>query len=323
VSGTESGMAPGAARDPAHAPASDWAAEVARYYDRNTGRFLLVGRGRGVHSMHRELWGPGVTSAREASDYVHRLLADEIARRMDGDAAAPTIFDFGCGVGGTLFHLAERFPHALLTGVTVSTRQVELARKVAAQHGVADRCAFVLGDFSTVELGAPADVIVAIESFAHAERASAFLANAVRHLRPGGTLLVVDDFLAAEPDALDTRQRACVERFRTGWRVPAVCTAARLGEEASAQGLDLESRVDLSSLVRPGSRMRDRLVAAVSPLAERLGLARIPFYGNVIGGNALQVGLREGFLRYELLALTRRRRRPPAAAGVSPDGLVA
>lgn len=320
MSGTESGMARGAARDPAHGPTSAWAAEVARYYDRNTDRFLLVGGGRSVHSIHRELWGPGVTSAREASDYVHRLLADEIARRMEGDDGARVIFDFGCGVGGTLFHLAERFPRVSLTGVTVSTRQVDLARTIATERGVADRCAFVLGDFSTVELGARADVIVAVESFAHAERASAFLANAARHLRPGGVLLVVDDFLAAESDALDARQRASVERFRVGWRVPAVCTAARLAEEALAPGLDLESRVDLSSLVRPGSRVRDRLVAAVSPLADRLGLARIPFYGNVIGGNALQVGLREGFLRYELLALTKRGPGPHPGAGVSRDG---
>lgn len=321
MSGTESGMAQGAARDPAHGAASAWTVEVARYYDRNTGRFLLVGGGRGVHSMHRELWGPGVTSAREASDYVHRLLADEIARRMEGDDGARVIFDFGCGVGGTLFHLAERIPLANLTGVTVSTRQVDVARTIATARGVADRCAFVLGDFQEVDLGARADVIVAVESFAHAERASAFLANAARHLRPGGVLLVVDDFLATEPDALDARQRASVERFRVGWRVPAVCTPARLAEEAFAQGLDLASRVDLSSLVRPGSRVRDRLVAAVSPLADRLGLARIPFYGNVIGGNALQVGLREGFLRYELLALTKRGPGSHPGAGVSRGGL--
>jgi hypothetical protein len=40
-------------------------------------------------------------------------------------------------------------------------------------------------------------------------------------------------------------------------------------------------------------------------LPARLGLGRIPFYGNMIGGNALQIGLREGVLRYELLVLRR------------------
>jgi hypothetical protein len=42
-------------------------------------------------------------------------------------------------------------------------------------------------------------------------------------------------------------------------------------------------------------------VALASPVAASLGLARVPFYGNMIGGNALQIGLREGFLKYRLL----------------------
>jgi hypothetical protein len=127
----------------------------------------------------------------------------------------------------------------------------------------------------------------------------------------------VDDFLAFETDALDERRRASVERFRSGWRVPGICTAERFVQEAGAHGLVLERRVDLTPLVRPGSRARDRLVAAVSPLLERFDLARIPFCGNVIGGNALQVGLREGFLRHELLIL----RKEPS--GVSPGAPVA
>jgi SAM-dependent methyltransferase len=236
--------------------------------------------------------------------------------RADVDTG-PTILDFGCGVGGTLVHLAACFPNARLAGVTVSMSQVEIARRLAERRGLADRCSFLLGDFQTADLGLLADAVVAVESFAHSESPTAFAENAARHLRLEGTLLVVDDFLALETDALDERRRAWVERFRTGWRVPAICTAERFVQEAGAHGLVLERRVDLTPLVRPGSRMRDKLVAAVSPLLERLGLARIPFCGNVIGGNALQVGLREGFLHHELLILRK------DSPGVSPGAPVA
>jgi SAM-dependent methyltransferase len=162
-----------------------------------------------------------------------------------------------------------------------------------------------LGDFHTADLGMRADAVLAIESFAHSDDADAFLANAARHLRPGGRLIVADDFLASEPEALSGRQRLRVEQLRAGWRVPAVCTSARLAELAAAHGLATEKVVDLTPLTRPGSRVRDRLIAAVSPLLARLALAHIPFWGNIIGGNALQVGLREGFLRYQLLVLRR------------------
>jgi SAM-dependent methyltransferase len=282
-----------------------WSREVARYYDENTRRFLLVGGGRGVHSMHRELWGPGVGSAREAAEYIHHVIADVIAERVVPASAngGPVVLDFGCGVGGTLFHLAERFPRARLKGITVSGRQVEIATRLAGELGCADRCSFALGDFQTADLAVQADAIVAIEAVAHASSIEAFMANAARHVRPGGCVIIADDFLASESTSLNGRQRRHVEQFKAGWRVPAVCTVAALSRAAAGHGLLAEKTVDLTSLTRPGSRARDRIIAALTPLMAGLRLERVPFYGNMTGGHALQVGLREGFLRYALLVL--------------------
>jgi cyclopropane fatty-acyl-phospholipid synthase-like methyltransferase len=273
--------------------------DVARYYDRNTRRFLLMGGARGVHSIHRELWGAEVRSAHEAADHINRLLADEIAGLDIGPE--PSIVDFGCGVGGTLFHLAQRMPKARLLGITISRRQVEIAERFVEKLGHADACSFSLGDFHTADTGVRADVVLAVESFAHSHSAEAFLANAVRNLGPEGRLIVVDDFLASEKESLATRQRRRVEQFQAGWRVPAICTEEHLVHSAAQHGLRTEKTVDLTSLTRPGSRVRDRLTAIVSPLLARLGLSRIPFCGNLIGGNALQIGLRDGFLRYRFL----------------------
>ena len=278
--------------------------DVARYYDRNTRRFLLVGSGRGVHSIHRELWGPGVGSAREAADHINRVIADEITGLDLG--AEPVIVDFGCGVGGTLFHLAERFPSAQLSGVTVSPRQIEIAERLSTELGYADRCSFSLGDFQTADLGLRAEVILAVESFAHSDSAQGFLANVAKHLRPEGRLIIADDFLAYEMDSLEAEQRLRVQQFRAGWRVPSVGTVKSLVQVAAEHGLGVEKTVDLTSLTLPGSRVRDHLTAALSPVLVRLGLAGIPFCGNLIGGNALQSGLRDGFLRYQLLVFRKR-----------------
>lgn len=276
-------------------------ADVARYYDSNTGRFLLFGSGRGVHAMHRELWGPDTRTASDASDHVNCLLAEELTDLAL--EAAPTVVDFGCGVGGTLFRLAEHLPAARLVGVTVSPRQREIGEALAAELGHADRCEIVVGDFDVKDLGLRADAIVAVESFAHSASAPAFLANAARHLRPGGRLIVVDDFLAHDEARLGPRERLQVDRLRAGWRVPALCTARDFERAAAGQGLGHEKLVDLTPLTRPGRRLRDRAVAVVAPLMAAFGLTGIPFCGNVVGGNALQVGLREGFIHYTLVTL--------------------
>jgi cyclopropane fatty-acyl-phospholipid synthase-like methyltransferase len=280
-------------RSPSPASVTD----VADYYDRNTSRFLLMGGG--APSMHRALWATGTASARDAAAHVDRLLAAAV----DGFAlgSAPSIVDFGCGVGGTLFHLAEHLPSAALTGVTVSRRQVEAATRMARDRGLQSRCRIMLGDFQTIELETPAEVIVAVESFVHSASPDAFLASAARNLGSAGHLIVVDDFLAGEETTLGTSARARVEEFRAGWRIPALGTVEELAGAAARHGFSLRASDDLTPLTRPGSRLRDRITAAASPLLARLGLARMPFYGNIIGGNALQIGLREGFLRYCML----------------------
>ena len=286
--------------------------DVARYYDRNTRRFLLASA-RGTYSMHRELWGPDVRSAAQATAHVDRLVGDEIGEALGAKGAGawpcpddvPLVIDFGCGVGGTLFHLAERFPCARLVGVTVSGRQVEIAERIAGRLGHAERSSFTRADFQTLDLGVGADAIVAVESFAHSEGADAFLASAARHLRPGGRLVIADDFLARDAGALAADERRRVEQLRAGWRVPTLCTAEQLGRAARAHGLHVQKVADLTALTRPGRRVRDRLIGLLSPLLVGLRLGRMPFYGNMIGGNALQIGLRRGFIRYQLVTLSR------------------
>jgi hypothetical protein len=61
----------------------------------------------------------------------------------------------------------------------------------------------------------------------------------------------------------------------------------------------------LGVLAGKGEIVRVSGLFELRPLFARLGLARRPFFGNIIGGGALQVGLREGFIRYQLLVLRR------------------
>ena len=66
----------------------------------------------------------------------------------------------------------------------------------------------------------------------------------------------------------------------------------------------LEGDTDLTGLIRLG-RPRDRAVALLCPLIRMLGIGDVPVFGNMIGGNALQNGIREGVLTYRLLRFRR------------------
>ena len=79
--------------------------------------------------------------------------------------------------------------------------------------------------------------------------------------------------------------------------------------------LSLRKDLDLSGYTRPGSRLRDLVIALSSPMFDRLGLAGVPFFGNMIGGHALQIGLKDGYIRYRLLVFE------GAAESATPDAV--
>ena len=272
---------------------------IDRYYDSNTRRFLAFGGGAQSGAIHRQLWGPGVATVREATDTINRFLEEEIGRLAP--AGQPTLLDLGCGVGGTLAHLAHAFPGANLNGVTISERQVALARAAFKNSGVEARCTVQLGDFESMEVDLEADIVFAIEAFAHSRNADAFFATVAKHLRPGGYLIIVDDFLTEDEASLDARGRRSARDFRAGWQVPSLSTIDACVHSAGKIGLEFIEDRDLTPLIRL-RRPRDRLIAAIAPLVAQLRLTPVPFFGNLVGGNALHRGLCDGALGYRWLA---------------------
>ena len=278
-----------------HGPAT-----VARYYDRNTRRFLVLGNPGGSYAIHRRLWGPGVRTAREASAYINGILEEEL--REEAEAPLREILDLGCGVGGTVFHLARAFPDSRLHGITISPRQLEMARELSGREGLEGRCSFTLGDFETTRIADEADAAVAVESFVHSQAPETFFRAAAHQLRPGGRLMVADDLLAEDEEELDSDQRRWVKDFRRGWRLTSLVSVRRFREAAEAQGFTVVRSRELTPLIRV-NRLRDRLLAAAAPALRRLPSDRLPFVGNLVGGNALRQGLRDGFIQYRCWTL--------------------
>ncbi len=60
--------------------------------------------------------------------------------------AAPRILDIGTGSGNLAVAIAKRHVGAQVTAVDASTAALEVARRNAAKHGVADRITFLHGD---------------------------------------------------------------------------------------------------------------------------------------------------------------------------------
>ena len=174
------------------------------------------------------------------------------------------MLDLGCGVGTAALYVARQRPVDVV-GVSISPEQIRLAKRFADRGGpLRGNARFEVGDFTALpEHVTGFDLAFAIESFVHADPASAFFRQVAGALRPDGALVVVDDFLTGDRD--DGR----LDDFGAGWHAPSLVTVPEAAALAADAGLDLVASRDLSPLQRLG-RPRDRFVHAAQPLLRRL-----------------------------------------------------
>ena len=164
---------------------------VRRFYDRNTARFRRLGEGGA--SIHRAVWAPGVSTRAAAFHHV-----DDVVLSLLADEPAPRVVDLGCGVGGSLVHLAARRADLVGEGITISPAQVAAAATLIARAGLAARVRVREGDFVAPPADlAGADLALSIEAFVHGPDPAAYFRAAAGLLRPGGLLVVCDDVLTA------------------------------------------------------------------------------------------------------------------------------
>ncbi|HSD79714.1 MAG TPA: cyclopropane-fatty-acyl-phospholipid synthase family protein [Solirubrobacteraceae bacterium] len=99
------------------------------------------------------------------------------------------VLDIGCGWGSFTRHVAARHGVSAV-GITLSERQADLARRRAAEEGLADRIDIRLMDWRELQ-GESFDAIASIGMVEHVGSANidAYAARLAELLRPGGRLL--------------------------------------------------------------------------------------------------------------------------------------
>jgi cyclopropane fatty-acyl-phospholipid synthase-like methyltransferase len=276
---------------------SEGAQRVRRYYDNNAAAFERLGQGGA--SIHRTVWGPGASTSDAAIHYVDELILDALP---DG-VAQPTIVDLGCGLGASLLYLAARIDMNG-EGITISPRQAARAAQLVTEAGVGGRVRCREGNYLALpdDLAGTADLTFSIEAFAHTPDADGYFREAARTLRPGGKLIICDDFLTSADPPKSPRAARWLEEFQTGWRVNSLLTIDQVRTLANAHGLVLVRDLDLTAhldLRRP----RDRWISVLLALG-RVFRPTGEYWQSLVGGNALQWALIHGLLSYRFLELS-------------------
>lgn len=162
--------------------AVDTAAANAQHYEVPAAFYAAV---LGKHRKYSSgLWTPEVRTLDEAEAAMLQLTTER-AQIRDG----MRILDLGCGWGSMTLWLAERFPHAQLTGVSNSASQrAEILRR-AAERGL-DNIAILTADANTFAAPTRFDRVVSVEMMEHTRNWPALLERIAGWLEPDGRLFV-------------------------------------------------------------------------------------------------------------------------------------
>jgi len=116
----------------------------------------------------------------------------DVHARLQADPPA-RVLDAACGVGWAGIAIAKAYPNVTVLGVDPDESSVELARRNAEEHGVADRVRFEVKDATGIEASGPFDFAIVVEAIHDISRPVEVLEAIRRSLAPGGSLIVTDE----------------------------------------------------------------------------------------------------------------------------------
>ncbi|KAI0424901.1 tocopherol O-methyltransferase [Xylaria sp. FL1042] len=219
----------------------------------------------GQHIHHGYFKSPTETKEEAQVNLIKYLL------EISGLPKGANVLDVGCGIGGTSRYLAKE--HACsVTGITISGRQVEIAKKLTRDEASANNanttadaadvypsggnCRFVELDaekmlqyFSTD--GKPTahfDAVWISEALSHFPDKPLFFRSVSELLVPGkSSRLVIADWFKA-PQLSPEQEKEDIQPIEDGMLLPRLCTVDEYVEMARNAGLEVrQSPIDISN----------------------------------------------------------------------------
>lgn len=219
--------------------------QIQQFYDASSGLWEQVW-GEHMHHGYYGADGQVRKERRQAQiDLIEALLEWGEVRQ------ASQILDVGCGIGGSSLYLAEKFA-AAATGITLSPVQANRASQRAAAAGLSDRTHFQVADALQMPFADESfDLVWTLESGEHMPDKQQFLAECVRVLKPGGTLLMATWCHRPTPPALTADEQQHLEKIYRVYCLPFVISLPDYAAIAQDLGLQNLRTADWSDAVAP------------------------------------------------------------------------
>ncbi|MGW7348722.1 SAM-dependent methyltransferase [Streptomyces sp. NPDC054854] len=218
--------------------------EVGEFYD-DRGWLWEIFMGQNLHIGYWDDEDPGT----DPKDRLTDVLIEQVAPRPGGH-----LLDIGCGKGRPAIRLAQA-GGGKVTGITVSTEQIEAGTELAREAGVSDRVTFERADAMELPYADGSyDAAWAVESVMYFSDRQKALQEIHRVLAPGGVFVLSDYVESVELDA--HWRKVLVE----GFTVDSLPTPEQYVELLTAAGFVVERDYDAGEHLRKSAARIGRIV---------------------------------------------------------------
>jgi cyclopropane fatty-acyl-phospholipid synthase-like methyltransferase len=236
-------------------------------------RAILLGWARSGHPAQLH-YGWDLEHAASLDEAIHETTRQAVDLLQLAHVATPRIFEPGCGIGGAVTAVAQRFPNATVVGTSLVASQIDTARSRASSIGLGNT-EFHVGNYLSTGFEADSvDGIYAIEALCYTPQAErqALFSEMFRILKPGAHMLVFDG--VSLRDARNEEERGYIADVMAGWTIPMPCGVSEFAGYAQTAGFSVLRQDDITTHVA-GSAQRIKTIARylLQPLS---CLARLP-----------------------------------------------
>lgn len=272
--------------------------DIKYLYDKGQGDYTLYNRLlRGDNlGMHYGLWENETKNLFDAQQNENEYVKIKLDLKPN-----EKILDAGCGVGGVMSFLANRYGISV-TGITISSEQVKEGRKISEKSSLQNLLKFIEQDYHKTDFPNESfSKIYAVESADAANPVPSFLKEMYRILKTGGKLLIVDAFLQKPKDQFGGRELKNLEKICNAWCLPDPNTIGYWADEMKKIGfVNIEIEELTPKVLKTSKKIYFvvRLLVPIWKVLYRLGLINKARYANLIGASSQYHLFKEGCLMY-------------------------
>ena len=237
--------------------------------------------------MHLGFWDKNTKDRQQAVLNENQAIID-LAKVRRGQK----VLDAGCGVGGTAIYIAKKTA-AFVVGITLSQKQVYLAKKNAKRHKVDKLTQFFCQDYSKTNFDNNTfDVVYGIESICHAYPKSKFLAEAYPILKPRGKLVVADGYTSRLPKTI--KEKEIIKKFTWAFALKEIIPKAEMTSAISDTGFVNVKETGKTNSILPSVNYFSYAGVTLFPMVKILSFLPIKLLKTVYRNNVAAVSLYEG-----------------------------